>query len=215
VLIAIGGISFLVGVGLDAKSPVASYLEAVSRPTEEERRDGFRTHARALRSHMEGLARKNYWEQFERAPECVVMFIPGESFLAAALAEDATLLEDSYARRVLLAAPTTLIGLLLGVAQGWRQAAIEENAREISELGKVLHDRVRTLASHFLQLGRALGNATEQYNRTLASLESKVLGAARKFKELGAAAGDEIPELSGVDSVPRIAASLEPEDSAL
>ncbi len=200
---------------IDAKAPVGSYLEAMNKPTEDARREAFRGHARALRSHMESLARKNYWEQFEQTPECVVMFVPGESFLASALAVEPTLLQDGYAKRVLLASPTMLMGLLLGVAQGWRQAAIEENAREISELGKILHDRVRTLAGHFQQLGRALGSATEHYNRTVASLETKVLGAARKFKELGAAAGEEVPELSGINSEPHVTSSLEADDRAI
>ena len=190
---------------VDAKSPVSAFLDATTQSTEEARQRALKGYAKVLRGHMEALAKKSYWEQFEQAPEFVIMFVPGEALLAAALAADPTLLEEGYGKRVVMASPTTLIALLLGVAQGWRQATVERSARAISELGRALHDRIRTLADHFEQLGRALTHATEQYNRTLASLEGKVLGTARKFRELGAATGKNVPEPQPIDVAPRSA----------
>jgi DNA recombination protein RmuC len=190
-------------VVVDAKTPVAAFLDAAAQPTEDTRQRAMKSFAKALRAHMDALARKSYWAQFEQTPEFVVMFVPGEALLAAALGADPSILEDGYAQRVVLASPTTLIALLLGVAQGWRQATLERSAQAISELGRTLHDRVRVLAEHFEHLGRALGQATEQYNRTLASLETKVLGTTRKFRELGAATGDEIVKPRPIEGVPR------------
>lgn len=189
---------------VDAKSPLNHYLDAVACPTEEARREALKLHARAVRGHMEALAKKSYWEQFEGTPECVVLFVPGESFLAAALAADRTLLEDALNRRVLLASATNLMAILLAVVQGWRQAAVEENAEKISALGRELHDRLRVLAGHFQALGKSLSGATDAYNKAMGSFESRVLAKARRFQELGAAGGAEIPEVESVDASPRL-----------
>ena len=188
---------------VDAKVPLAAYLDAAAARTPEDRQAAISRHAQQLRQHMTTLAGKAYWEQFEHAPEMVVMFIPGESFVAAAVEIDASLIEDGMARRVVVATPTTLVALLHATAYGWRQEQIAENAAKISELGRDLYDRIRTLAAHFDDLGDKLGKATTAFNRAVGSMESRVLPAARRFRELGAAAGAEIRTLEGIDEQPR------------
>jgi len=188
---------------VDAKVPLAAYLDAEEARSAEARQTAVARHAQQLRQHMTTLASKAYWEQFEHAPEMVVMFIPGESFVVAAVEIDASLIEDGMARRVVVATPTTLVALLHATAYGWRQEQIAENAARISELGRDLYDRIRTLAAHFDDLGDKLGKATTAFNRAVGSMESRVLPAARRFRELGAAAGAEIRTLEGIDEQPR------------
>jgi len=189
---------------VDAKVALDAYLQAVSAETQEQRAEFLRRHAQQLRKHMDELAAKSYWEQFKQAPEMVVMFIPGESFFAAAVDRDHTLIEDGMRKRVVLATPTTLLALLRAVAYGWRQEQIAENAREISDVGRQLYERLRTLAEHFEEMGKALRKTNDAYNRTIASMESRVFSAARRFKELGAATGEEIPVVGPVDIQPRL-----------
>jgi DNA recombination protein RmuC len=149
------------------------------------------------------LASKAYWEQIDGTAELVVMFVPGEAFLAAALQADGTLLEDGIARRVLLATPTTLIGLLLAIAHGWREERSAANAQQISELGRQLYERLRTLGAHVEEVGSTLGRAVHAYNRAVGSLETRVLPSARRFRDLGAATGDDIVPLTALDQLPR------------
>jgi DNA recombination protein RmuC len=195
-------------VVIDAKAPLDAYLDAMEALDEESRRSKLRDHARQIRSHLTKLAMKSYWAQFEPAPEFVVLFLPGETFFSAALEQDPSLIEYGVEQRVILATPTTLIALLRAVAYGWRQAQVEENAKAISELGKVLHDRLRTFTGHLLAMGKNLGQSVDAYNRAVGSLEQRVLPAARRFKEMGAAGGDEIETLELVDKVTRAVDAL-------
>src|SRR3989441_9860830 len=174
---------------VDAKAPLTAYLDAIAAATPEERDAGFARHAAQVRQHMTALAGKAYWEDFGKAAELVVMFIPGEAFVAAAVDVDASLIEDGMAPQVGIATPTTLMALLRAIAFGWRQEQITTNAEEISELGRQLYDRLRILGEHFDEVGRSMARATAAFNRAVASMESRVLPAARRFRELGVATG--------------------------
>jgi len=200
-------------IAVDAKVPLLAYLDAASATNEDDRRKNLARHGQLVRAHLNQLAVRSYWEQFDPAPEMVVLFLPGESFFAAALEQDRTLIEDGMEKRVILATPTTLIALLRAVAYGWRQEQLERNAQAISDLGKQVYDRVRTFVEHFEGVGSALRRAIESYNKAVGSLESRVLPSARRFKELGAATGEEIIEAEPVDETPRALAAPEHEPS--
>ncbi len=189
---------------VDAKAPLAAYLEALEAKDDDARRARLRDHARQIRDHLAALGRKSYWEQFDFTPEFVVLFLPGETFFSAALEQDPSLIEQGVNERVILATPTTLIALLKAVSYGWRQQKLADNAKEISELGRELYKRLATLGSHVADIGAALGRAVEAYNRGVASLEARVLPQGRRFLELEAAGGlDEIPSLAPVEQQPR------------
>jgi len=188
---------------VDAKVPLAAYLEAIGAATEDQRQGAMARHARQVRDHMGALAAKAYWEQFTTAPELVVMFIPGESFVGAAAQADPTLIEDGMARKVVVATPTTLVALLRAIAYGWRQEQVAANAEGIRKLGGELYDRLRTLAGHFDSVGTALGRAVNAYNAFVGSMETRVLPSARRFRDLGAATGEEIAPLIVVEQAPR------------
>jgi len=196
-------------IAVDAKVPLQAYLDAVAAPTGEQRTIEFSKHAQLVRTHMNQLASREYWEQLEPAPEFVVLFLPGESFFAAAVEQDRTLIEDGIDKRVILATPATLIALLRAVAFGWRQEAVAKNSEDISDLGRQLHDRIRTFIGHFEDMGSSLKGAVDRFNDARASLESRVLPAARKFRDLNAANGDEIPGISAIDGVPGALAAPE------
>src|SRR6185437_1535574 len=170
---------------LDAKVPFGAYLEAVEASDPGRRADRLAAHARHLRAHVDSLAHKSYWQRFEATPEFVVLFVPGDPFLEAALQADPALLEHAFAANVVIATPTTLIALLRTVAYTWRQEALASNAARVHELGRELHSRLATMGSHVAKLGKQLGGAVDAYNRTVSSLESRVLVTARRFGELG------------------------------
>lgn len=196
---------------VDSKTPMDGYLDALEAPDETVREEALLRHARQVRTHIQQLSSKNYTSQFAQSPEFTVLFLPSESFFSAALHSDPGLIERGVDQGVILATPTTLIALLRAVSYGWRQESIAENAREISALGRTLHERLGKLADHFAKLGRSLGSAVENYNSAMGTFETRVLTTARKFEELKAtpeAAG--IPHLEPIDSTPRSLPSSAP-----
>jgi DNA recombination protein RmuC len=185
---------------VDSKAPITAYMEAHEATTDELRKVKILLHAQLMRRHLEALARKSYWEQFQPTPEVVVMFIPGEAFYSAALEADPDLLDNGFGQNVIIASPASLMALLKAASYGWRQESIADNAREISQLGQELHGRLAVMADHLQRLGKSLGVATDSYNSAIASFESRVLVSARKFKELGATSQEaEIFELRAVE----------------
>ena len=168
-----------------------------------QRQLGLERHARNVRDHIRKLSGKSYWEQFERSPEFVILFIPGDQFLSAALNEDPDLIETALAHQIILATPTSFVALLKAVAYGWRQLALAENAEEIRRLAEDLYGRLGAFVGHLNKLGRQLGSSVENYNRAVGSLERMVLPGARKFVELGIRPKKEIEQLDPLVSLPR------------
>jgi DNA recombination protein RmuC len=190
-------------VVVDAKVSLAAYLEAMDSGDATVQQRRLAAHARHLRAHVDSLAGKNYWTAFEPSPEFVVLFVPGDSFLQAALAADPALLDHAFERNVVIATPTTLIALLRTVAYTWRQEALARNAAQVQAMGRELYDRLATMGKHLAKLGRQLDGTVDAYNKTVGALESRVLVTARRFRELKVTE-DELNVPEQVERTPRM-----------
>jgi DNA recombination protein RmuC len=188
---------------VDVKTPLDAYLEAVESKDDVQHKLGMERHARNVREHIRKLASKSYWEQFSNSPDFVILFIPGDQFLSAALDEDPELIESALSQRIILATPTSFVALLKAVAYGWRQLALAENAEEIRGLAEDLYGRLCVFVAHLNKVGRQLASSVDSYNRAVGSLERKVLPGARKFTELGIHPGKELESLEPLESLPR------------
>ena len=188
---------------VDAKTVLSAYLDAHEAQNEAQQMEALRRHAGQVKCRMDELSLKAYWTQFERAPEFVVLFLPGEQFLGAALDQNPRLIEEGFANGIVLATPATLIALLRAVAYGWRQERMATHAEEAGRLGKELYERMAVLAEHMNDVGQALGKSVSAYNRAVGSLETRILPAARRFKELGVSSDRDIPVLGPAEVVPR------------
>jgi DNA recombination protein RmuC len=188
---------------IDAKTPLDAYLASLEAPSDEERQQALRRHAQQVETRVRELASKSYWTQFERSPEFAVLFLPGDQFLSAALAERPELLESALGQSVIIATPSTLIALLKAVAYGWRQAAVAHNAALIRDLGQELYRRLATFNGHLGRMGQRLGSAVEAYNAAVGSLERQVLPQARRFSELGVTADAPLAQLEPIGQLAR------------
>ena len=199
---------------IDAKCSLNAYLDACEEVDEEKRTACFQSHVASMRNHVQQLGSKAYWAQFGDAADYVIMYIPGEHFLTAALEQDPGLWEWAFERRVLLATPTNLVAIARTVASVWKQERLAEAASEIASLGKELHSRLSTMSQHMEKVGKNLQTANSAYNQMVGSFESQVLTQAKRFEELGAESAKEIPELSGVDAAPRQLTKATPKPGA-
>ena len=188
---------------IDAKTPFDAYLAALEAPTEEERSQALKRHASQVEARVRELASKSYWSQFERSPEFAVLFLPGDQFLSAALAERPELIENALSQGVIITTPSTLIALLKTVAYGWRQSEVTHNAAVIRDLGQELYRRLASFDGHLGRLGQRLASAVEAYNAAVGSLERHVLPQARRFTELGVTADAPLPSLEQVTQLTR------------
>jgi DNA recombination protein RmuC len=188
---------------VDVKTPLDAYLEAVEAKDDAQRQLGLDRHARNVREHIRKLASKTYWEQFSQSPEFVILFIPGDQFLSAALNEDPDLIEYALSQQIILATPTSFVALLKAVAYGWRQLVLADNAGEIRKLAEDLYGRLATFVSHMNKVGKQLASSVDNYNRAVGSLERKVLPGARKFVELGIRPKRELEQVEPLESLPR------------
>ncbi|MEM8984135.1 MAG: DNA recombination protein RmuC [Pseudomonadota bacterium] len=192
---------------VDVKTPLDAYLEAIEASDDEARQQALNRHARKVEERIRELAQKSYWAQFPKSPEFVILFIPGDQFLTAALNQKPSLIDDALRQNIILATPTSFVALLKAVAYGWRQLALAENAEEIRKLAEDLYDRLAVFANHVNAIGTSLDRSVNNFNKAVGSLERNVLPGARKFVELGIKSKKEIPTVENVDTLARDATS--------
>jgi len=185
---------------IDAKTPLDAYLSAIQTTDDEVRKKELKRHAQIIRKRAKELAAKNYWAEYSQSPEFVVLFIPGEHFLSAALEIDPSLLEDTIKANIILASPTNFIALLRAVSYGWKQQALAENAVEIRELGETLYKRLSVFSGHLSKLGASLNSSVDNFNKTVGSLERQVMPSGKRFLDMGIRAKEEITPLSPIDT---------------
>ncbi len=188
---------------VDAKAPLSAYLDAEAAPDEASRGQALDRHAQQLARHVQTLATREYWAGFETAPEMVVLFLPGDHFLSAALQREPELLERALSKKVLIATPVTLISVLKGVAYGWRQERLAKNAEELRRIASEFYDRMRLFAEGYAESGRQLGKAVEAYNRSAASWEARLDPSLKRMRELGVAGSSEVPSPKPIEIAPR------------
>ncbi|HLB53278.1 MAG TPA: DNA recombination protein RmuC, partial [Chlamydiales bacterium] len=195
-------------IAVDAKTPLNAFLEAADVIDEDLRKKKLQEHAVSLRKHMKELSAKEYWKQCDLSPEYVILFLPAESFFSAALQVDPSLIESGVDQNVLFATPTTLIAILRGIALSWKQENLSKSAREISQLGQDLYERIGIFCEHWNKVGRQLNLAVDSFNQSVASLESRVLVSARKLKETNQLQ-KELPDPSQIEQIARSLTSTE------
>ena len=199
---------------VDVKTPLDAYLAAVEAQSDEDRARELRRHAQVVGARVRELASKQYWSQFEHSPDFVVLFLPGDQFLSAALQENPGLIEDALRQNVMLATPTSLVALLKAVAYGWRQTALAENAAEIRKLGEDMYKRLAVFGEHLARLGKSLGTSVDSFNKAVGSLEQQVMSAARRFPGLGLRVNRELDLIEPIDTLtrlPRPSGSVQPD----
>ncbi|RKZ96784.1 MAG: DNA recombination protein RmuC [Gammaproteobacteria bacterium] len=184
---------------VDAKTPLDAYLSAIQAKDEQTKQKELKRHAQIIRQRAKELASKNYWAEFSQSPEFVVLFIPGEHFLSAALEIDQQLLEDTINMNIILATPTNFIALLRAVSYGWKQQALADNAIEIRELGETLYKRLSVFTSHLTKLGSSLNSSVDNFNKTVGSLERQVMPSGKRFLEMGIRAKNEIGTIKPIE----------------
>lgn len=199
---------------VDVKTPLDAYLAAVEAQDDEARAAQLRRHAQIVGARVRELSSKSYWSQFERSPDFVVLFLPGDKFLSAALQENPGLIDESLRQNVMLATPTSLVALLKAVAYGWKQTALADNAAEIRRLGEDVYKRLAVFGEHLGRLGKALGSSVDSFNKAVGSLEQQVLPAARRFPELGLRVARELEPIDPIGSLTRTPRGAETDRAA-
>jgi DNA recombination protein RmuC len=202
-------------LAVDAKVPLAAYLDAEAAQDDATRQAAMDRHAQAVSRHVNALSAREYWAQLQPAPEMVVLFLAGDHFLSAALSRDPELMERAFARKVLLATPVTLVSVLKGVSYGWKQERLAQNAGEIRRIAGEFYERIRNFADSYADSGRHLARAVEAYNRSAGSWEARMLPSLKRMRELGAGAGDDAPEPMRIDTSVREPQTLAKEPHAL
>jgi DNA recombination protein RmuC len=190
-------------VVVDVKTPLDAYIDATEAKDDAQRDLGLNRHAQNVRNQSQDLSRKSYWDQFPQSPEFVILFIPGDQFLSAALNEDPDLIDNALSQKIVLATPTSFLALLKVVAHGWQQLALADNAEEIRKLAGDLYGRLATFVNHLNKVGKQLNSSVDNYNKAIGSLERNVLPGARKFVELGIRPKKEIEPTESIEALPR------------